>query len=138
MRALAGFLAPVVSGGLMVAMAGAMFVAGCSNETKFTRVEPNQGVFTGGEEIELEGNAFPKGGVTVRFGFKEAAPVVTETDKRIKVMSPPGDKNTNVDVTITFDDGRAFVLKNGFHYIDNTQQRATMDKFFDKASGQKK
>ena len=31
---------------------------------------------------------------------------------------------------IVFDDGKAFLLKNGFHYVDTSQQRATMDKAF--------
>ena len=115
-----------------------VLVSGCSNETKFTKVEPNTGTFTGGEEIELQGNGFPRTGLSVRFGNKEAQPVVVESDKKIKVATPAGDKSTNVDITITFDDGRAFVLKNGFHYVDSTQQRATMDKFFDKAGGGQK
>ena len=37
-----------------------------------------------------------------------------------------------------FDDGSALQLKNGFRYVDSTQQRQTMDKFFSKASGEKK
>jgi hypothetical protein len=106
--------------------------AGCSTETKFTGVEPNTGTFSGGEEIVLQGQNFPRGGVTVRFGYKEAKPVVFESTSRIKVYTPSGDKNVNSDITITFDDGRAFVLKNGFRYVDTTQQKQTMDKFFDK------
>lgn len=105
---------------------------GCSTETRFVGVEPASGAFTGGEEVSLVGQNFPRMGVTVRFGFKEASRVVMESTSRIKVFTPAGDKNSATDVTLTFEDGRAFQLKNGFRYVDNTQQRQTMDKFFDK------
>jgi hypothetical protein len=111
---------------------------GCSNETKFSEVVPNTGTFAGSEEVELRGNAFPKGGVSVRFGSKEATNVVMMSDHTIKVSTPAGDKGTAADVTMVFDDGRAFVLRNGFRYVDSTQQRATMDNFFKKASGESK
>mgnify|MGYP000852623156 CR=1 FL=1 len=112
-------------------------VTGCSTETKFTHIEPNTGTFGGGEEVVLEGQNFPRGGMTVHFGTKEAQPVVMESTSKIRVTTPAGDKNTNADVSIIFDDGRAFVLRKGFRYVDSTQQRQTMDKFFDKAAGSK-
>lgn len=111
--------------------------AGCSTETKFSHIEPNTGTFTGGEEVILGGQNFPRGSVMVHFGNKEAQPVVMESTSKIRVTTPAGDKNTNTDVTITFDDGKAYVLRNGFRYVDSTQQRQTMDKFFDKAAGSK-
>ena len=111
---------------------------GCSNETKFSEVAPQTGTFTGGEEVELKGNAFPRSGVTVRFGSKLATGVVVQSDHTIRVTTPPGEKGTSADVTLMFDDGRAFMLKNAFRYVDSTQQRDTMDKFFNKASGEKK
>ena len=107
-------------------------VSGCSTETKFTGIEPNFGTFAGGEEVTLVGQNFPRSGVTVRFGIKQAQPVVVESTNHIKVNTPGGDKSTLSDVTITFDDGRAFVLKNGFRYVDSTRQQETMDKAFDK------
>ena len=124
---------------LPLLLLSAIAVVGCNDgQTKFTGIEPNTGTFVGGEEVSLVGQNFPRGGATVRFGDKSAQPVVMETDHKIKVTTPAGDKNTNSDVTIIFDDGRAFQLKNGFRYVDSTQQRNTMDKFFNKASGDKK
>jgi hypothetical protein len=105
-----------------------------SGETRFMGLEPNTGTFVGGEEVALLGQNFPRGGAAVRFGDRPAQPVVTESDHKIRVTTPAGDKNTNADVTLIFDDGRAFVLKNGFRYVDSTQQRNTMDKFFNKAA----
>jgi hypothetical protein len=112
--------------------------AGCSTDTRFTSIEPNTGTFTGGEEVQLKGQNFPRGGVQVRFGVHEAQPVVVESDHVIKVVTPAGDKNTNSDVSIIFDTGQSFILKSGFRYLDSTQQRSTMDNFFKEASGEKK
>jgi hypothetical protein len=116
---------------------GLFFVVACSSETRFTEMSPNTGAYTGGEEIEIRGNNFPRTGVTVRFGTKEANSVAILSDRLIKAVSPPGDKGTAVDVVLIFDDGRAFILKRGFRYVDSTQ-RETMEKFFNKAGGDKK
>jgi hypothetical protein len=116
----------------------AVGIAACSNETKVTGVEPNTGTFAGGEEVEIMGANFPRGGVSVRFGTHEAQPAVMQSDHTIKVQTPAGDKNSNTDITVVFDDGRAFQLKSAYRYIDTTQQRNTMDKFFNKAAGEKK
>ena len=112
---------------------------GCSTELKVSEVEPPHGTFSGGEEVIIHGNGFQPGraGVSVRFGRREAANVVVESADKIKVTTPAGEKSTGVDVSVTFDDGKAFILKNGFQYIDTTQQRATMDNAFN-AMGAKK
>jgi hypothetical protein len=105
---------------------------GCSNELKVGELDPPEGAFTGGEEVVIKGNGFQPGrsGVTVKFGRREATSVVVESADKIKVMTPAGDKSSTVDVSVVFDDGKAFLLKNGFRYVDTTQQRATMDKAF--------
>lgn len=125
----------LVAGGAFAAMLSAS--AGCDKEVKFTGVEPAFGAFTGGEEIILRGNALPRVGMQVRFGLKEAQPVVVESDSKVKVLTPPGDKSTKVDISITFDDGRHFVMKQAFTYVDN-QQKQTMDKTFSKFPGETK
>jgi hypothetical protein len=104
----------------------------CTKELKFTSIDPNFGTSGGGEEVVLEGANFPKGGVKVAFGFKEAQPVVMESTSKIRVMTPVGDKNVNTDVTITFDDGRTLVLKNGFRYVDTTRGQEMRDKALDR------
>ena len=123
---------------LIVAPAAALLVlAGCSKDTRISEIEPNTGTFSGGEEVQIHGANFPKAGVQVKFGTKEATQVEVQSDNTIKVATPAGDKNTTTDVSVIFDDGRAFVLKNGFRYIDSTQQRQTMDNFFKKTEGTK-
>jgi hypothetical protein len=115
-----------------VVVLGGVLAGGCSNELKVTACEPQQGTFGGGEEVSIRGNGFQpgRGGVTVKFGRKEATSVAVASSDTIKVMTPAGDKNATVDISVVFDDGRAFMLKNGFRYIDNNQ-RAMMDKAFD-------
>jgi hypothetical protein len=105
--------------------------AACSNELKVSEAEPAHGTYTGGEEILIKGNGFQpgRGGVIVKFGKRDAQSIAVESASKIKVQSPAGDKNTTVDISVVFDDGRGFVLKNGFRYLDNTQ-KATMDKAF--------
>jgi hypothetical protein len=126
-RALALFIVPV----------SLAFSLGCSKDTRVAEIEPNTGTFAGGEEVHINGANFPKAGVQVRFGTKEATGVAVESDHMIKAFTPAGDKNTTTDVSIIFDDGRAFQLKNGFRYVDSTQQANTADKFFDKVGGKK-
>lgn len=114
-------------------------LAGCSNDLKVSEVEPPHGTFSGGEEVLIKGNGFQpgRGGVSVRFGRREATNVVVESGNSIKVTTPSGDKNVAVDVSVVFDDGKAFVLKSGFQYIDSTQQRATMNNAFNAMGGKK-
>ncbi len=115
-------------------------LAACSNELKVSEIDPPNGTFSGGEEVIIKGNGFQpgRGGVTVKFGKREAQAVVVESGDKIKVTTPGGDKNTTVDVSVVFDDGKAFQIKNGFHFIDTSQQRATMDKAFNAFGGDKK
>lgn len=112
---------------------------GCSNDLKVTEVDPPQGTYMGGEEVIIRGNGFQpgRGGVSVRFGRREATNVVVESASAIKVTTPAGDKSAAADVSVIFDDGKAFVLKSAFQYLDNSQ-RQTMDKAFNAMGGEKK
>jgi hypothetical protein len=115
---------------LCAALIVAASLGACSNELKVSEVEPSTGTFNGGEDIVIHGNGFQPGrGVTVRFGHKEAQSVVVASPTKMQVTTPSGDENTTVDVSVIFDDGKAFMIKNGFHFVGNTQ-RATRDKAF--------
>src|ERR1700749_4909703 len=107
-------------------------LAGCSNELKVSSVEPAQGAFNGDEEVSIHGNGFQpgRGGVSVKFGSKEATAVVVASGDKINVTTPGGDPNTTVDVTVVFDDGKAFKVANGFHYMAQGKNRGTLDKAF--------
>jgi hypothetical protein len=103
----------------------------CSNETGVRELEPPQGTYLGGEEILIHGRNFPvgRGGVSVSFGRRNATNVVLESPNGIKVTSPAGDKNTEVDIVVMFDDGRAYLLKNGFRYLDAADNQKVMKNF---------
>src|SRR5262245_24227415 len=105
--------------------------AGCSNETRIEKLEPPQGTFAGGEEILIKGKNFPtkRGGVTVTFGRRAATGISIENDGVIKVTSPQGEKNTEVDITVLFDDGRGYQMKNAFRYLDATDQAKVLKNF---------
>lgn len=103
----------------------------CSKETRITELEPPQGTYMGGEEIAIKGRNLPvgRGGASVIFGRKPATNVVMGSDGEIKVTSPAGERNTEVDVTVTFDDGRAYQLQKGFRYLDATDNSKVMKHF---------
>ena len=107
---------------------------GCSNETRVSELEPGHGIYAGGEEILIKGNGFNPGhgGVTVKFGKKDASNIVVESDRSIRVTSPAGDRNTQVDITVIFDDGRAYLLRNGFKYLDVTDTSKVMKNLYEK------
>jgi major membrane immunogen (membrane-anchored lipoprotein) len=50
----------------------------------------------------------------------------------IRVTSPAGDRNTKSDVTIMFDDGRAYQLQAAFQYLDGTDNSKVMKHFGNK------
>jgi len=114
-------------------------LAACSNELKVTTVEPPQGTYAGGEEVVIKGNGFQpgRGGVTVKFGTRDASSVVVASADKINVTTPGGDPNTTVDITVIFDDGKAFKLGNGFHYMAPVDQRGTLDKAFNQMGNKK-
>jgi len=106
----------------------------CSTETKILELEPPQGTFAGGEEILIKGKNLPfgRGGATVIFGRRPATNIVMENSNGIRVTSPAGDRNTEADVTVTFDDGRSYQLKSAFHYIDGADNAKVMKSFGNK------
>ncbi|MDB4968723.1 MAG: hypothetical protein JWN44_4412 [Myxococcales bacterium] len=117
---------------LAYAVVALLGLAGCSNELKVTGVEPAQGTYAGGEDVVIKGNGFQpgRGGVTVKFGKHDATAVVVAAADKIHVSTPGGDPNTTVDVTVIFDDGKAFKVGNGFHYMAPVDNRGTLDKAF--------
>jgi len=106
----------------------------CSTETKILELEPPQGTFAGGEEITIKGKNLPvgRGGATVLFGRRAATNIVMENANSIRVTSPAGDRNTEADVTVIFDDGRNYLLKNAFRYLDASDNSKVMKTFGNK------
>ena len=117
-----------------VAVSMSLATVHCSNETRISELEPPQGTYMGGEEILIKGRNLPagKGGASVMFGRRPATNVVMESNSAIKVTSPAGDRNTEVDVVVVFDDGRTYQMKNGFRYLDAADNTKVMKHFGNK------
>ena len=113
----------------------AMLAVGCSTETRISEMDPPQGTFAGGEEVMVKGNGFRPGhgGVVVKFGKRDATNIAVESEHSIKVTSPPGERNTEVDITVIFDDGRAYQLPKGFRYLEPTDNAKVMKTFSTKS-----
>jgi hypothetical protein len=117
-----------VCAGLVVALAACQQSGG---PAKIDKIEPPQGTTAGGEEVTIIGDGFQPGKTQaeVRFGRKKSEIVTIASAGKIKVVTPVGDKGP-VDVTIAFDDGRAFKLPNGFRYVEPAENQNARNAFF--------
>jgi hypothetical protein len=98
---------------------------------KVDKIEPPQGTVAGGEEVTIVGDGFQPGKTQaeVRFGRKKSEVVTIAATTKIKVVTPVGDKGP-VDVTVAFDDGRAFKISNGFRYVEPVENQNARNAFF--------
>jgi hypothetical protein len=92
---------------------------GCGGGVKVTSVTPENGTVAGGEDILIKGQGF-KAGVNVKFCRAEAKSVILLGDNQIKATSPANAKG-KCDVTLTFDDGRAFRVADAFQYMEPSE-----------------
>lgn len=98
---------------------------------KVDKVEPPQGTTAGGEEITILGDGYLPGKTQaeVRFGHKKSEVVTISSTNKIRVVTPPGEKGP-VDVTVSFDDGKAFKIDNGFRYVEPAENSNARNAFF--------
>ncbi len=99
---------------LVLALVLAGTFAGCESGTRIKSVEPNFGNVAGNDDVVIVGAGF-KAGMVVQFGKREAKSVVLEQPTKIICKTPAGVEG-KVDVTITRDDGKTFVLRDAFTY----------------------
>jgi len=100
--------------GLSLTMWVALLVSGCESGTRIKAVQPNFGNVAGNDDVAILGSGF-KPGMLVHFGKHEAKNIVIDSAERLTVKTPAGAEG-KVDVTITRDDGRTFVVREGFLY----------------------
>jgi len=81
-------------------------------------VEPPFGSIAGNDDVVLTGYGFQPG-LTVQFQKRAAKKVVIESDTKIRVKTPAGLEG-QVDVIVTDQTGKTYVLKNGFTYRKET------------------
>ena len=120
--------------GLVLCIGAVAVTAACQQSggpVKIDKIEPPQGTTAGGEEVTIMGGGFLPGKTQaeVRFGRKKSEVVTIASTGKIKVVTPVGDKGP-VDVTIAFDDGRAFKLSNGFRYVEPAENSNARNAFF--------
>jgi hypothetical protein len=98
---------------------------------KVEKVEPPQGTTAGGEEVTIAGDGFSPGKTQaeVRFGHKKSEVVTIASTTKIKAVTPPGEKGP-VDITVSFDDGRAFKIANGFRFVEPAENSNARSAFF--------
>jgi len=94
----------------------ALFVAAvaCESTTGIKSIEPTFGNVAGNDDVVIHGGGF-KTGMTVHFGKKQVKRVVIESPTSIRVKTPSGPEGA-VDVILTDDTGKTYVLKEAFSY----------------------
>jgi hypothetical protein len=103
------------------------------------RVDPAQGIVSGGDQVVIHGNGFEPGKtqVEVRFGRVRAEQVSISSGDKITVVTPPGNRGP-VDVSLMFDDGAQFKIPEGFRYIPATETGDVRKAFFSDKPGTNK
>src|ERR1051326_2325976 len=84
-----------------------VLAAGCKKEKglRITDIEPKAGPYTGGASVTIHGSGFEEGGakgVKVYFGDHDAKVLDFQGDDTLRVETPPGEVNKDVDVLLVF------------------------------------
>ena len=87
---------------------------GCDKGTRIASVEPSFGNVAGGDDVVIHGSGF-KEGLVVQFGKTQVKSVVLDSPSRLRVKTPSGVEG-KTDVVVIRDDGKTFMLKDGFTY----------------------
>lgn len=122
-----------------VLLLGALSACQTKGPLKVDRVEPDQGIIAGGDQVTIRGSGFEPGKtqVEVRFGRSKAEQVAIASTEKITVVTPPGDKGP-VDVTLMFDNGAQFKIPAGFRFIVPSAGEDVRKAFFSGKPGEKK
>ncbi len=112
----------------------ALASAGCDQKggpLKVDKVEPDQGITGGGDQVTILGSGFIPGKtqVEVYFGRRKCESVTIASAGKIAVVTPPGDKGP-VDITLNFDNGGSFKIANGFRFLASSVGEDTRKAFF--------
>ena len=98
-----------------------VLMIGCKEEFGIQNISPATGVLGGGEPIEILGSGFnPNLGIAVYFGNTKATNVVVSSSKKLIVSTPSVGEPQVVDVRIATDDGKEYLLRRAFRYIEKS------------------
>jgi hypothetical protein len=120
--------------GLSITLAVLTFLAACDDaRLRIDRVEPDEGITAGGDQVNIIGAGLQPGktGVRVAFGRHVSEQVVISSKDTINLVTPSGDKGP-VDVVLDFDDGQRFKIPGGFRYVDPKETEDLRKAFFNK------
>jgi len=111
-------------------------LAACSDEApSVRRVYPNFSSLRGDEDVRIEGTGFRNDmGYTVYFGTQRASSVMVEGENALIATTPGVDAPREVDVRIVADNGKTFLLKKAFRYVDGS---IDANSFYDGVSAKK-
>lgn len=126
--------------GLSITLAVLTFLAACDDaRLRIDRVEPDEGITAGGDQVNILAAGLQPGktGVRVSFGRHVAEQVVISSKDKINLVTPSGDKGP-VDVVLDFDDGQRFKIAAGFRYVDPKETEDLRKAFFNKPKGAQK
>jgi len=94
---------------------------GCNQEFGVRDITPSVGVIGGGESVSINGSGFdPSMGYTVYFGNSKATNVSVSSSDKIIVTTPSSSSATKVDVRLTTDTGKEYVLRKAFSYEEKS------------------
>lgn len=104
----------------LMMIAGCFFSA-CEQQFGIKDVSPAVGVLGGGEKVEIRGSGFdPHLGISVYFGNARAGNVVVSNKNTLIVSTPSAAKPQVVDVRISTDNGKEYLIKEAFRYIEKS------------------
>jgi hypothetical protein len=104
------------------ALLACLTLLGCSDGTpRVKRVYPDFSSLRGDEDVRIEGSGFRTDlGYTVYFGTQRAPSVMVENEGLLVATTPGVESPREVDVRIVADNGKTFLLKKAFRYIDGS------------------
>jgi hypothetical protein len=95
------------------------FCVSCKEEFAIKGISPETGVLGGGEPVHILGSGFdPNLGLSVYFGNEKALNVVVSSKNKLVVHTPSAKEPTAVDIRIATDDGKEYLLRRAFRYIE--------------------
>ena len=100
---------------------------------RIERVDPDEGITAGGDQVNIIGAGLQPGktGVRVSFGRHVSEQAGISSKDKINLVTPSGDKGP-VDVILDFDDGQRFKIPGGFRYVDPKETEDLRKMFFNK------
>ena len=104
----------------VAALCACFFAVACNQGFAIHKISPKVGALEGGDQVEITGTGFnPDMGMSVYFGNEQAETVVVSSTDKLLVVTPAYPKAEKVNLRIALDDGREYLIRDGFAYAEN-------------------